>query len=60
MDANVLSSWVGTPTNLIDIETGSALERVDERESYRSVAADTPSIGRSTYANIAKNEDLRA
>jgi len=38
----------------------SAIERVDDGESYRSVAADTPNIGRSTIMSIDKNEDRRA
>jgi hypothetical protein len=32
---------------------------VDDGESYRLVATDTPNIGRSTLMNIYKNEDRR-
>ncbi|WP_273836915.1 recombinase family protein [Halococcus sp. PRR34] len=42
------------------LEMRSAIERVDAGESYRSVAADTPNIGRSTIMSIDKNEDRRA
>jgi hypothetical protein len=33
---------------------------VDDGESYRAVAPDTPNIGRSTLMSIYKNEDRRA
>jgi hypothetical protein len=36
------------------------IESVEDGESYRSVAADTPNIGRSTIMSIYKNEDRRA
>jgi hypothetical protein len=42
------------------LEMRSAIERVADGESYRSVAADTPNIGRSTIMTIDKNEDRRA
>ena len=42
------------------LEMRSAIERVDEGESYRSVAADTPNIGRSTLMSIHKDEDRQS
>ena len=42
------------------LEMRSAIERVDDGESYRAVAADTPNIGRSTVMSIHKDEDRRA
>ena len=38
----------------------SAIERVNDGESYRSTAADTPNAGRSTIMNIYNDEGLRA
>jgi DNA invertase Pin-like site-specific DNA recombinase len=42
------------------LEMRSAIERVDNGESYRSVAADTPNISRSTIMTIHKDDERRA
>jgi DNA invertase Pin-like site-specific DNA recombinase len=42
------------------LEMRSVIERVDDGESYRSVAADTPNINRATIMTIYKNNDRRA
>jgi hypothetical protein len=42
------------------LEMRSAIERVGEGKSYRSVAADTPNISRATLLNIYKDDDRRA
>ena len=42
------------------LEIRSAVERVDDGESYRSVAADTPNVSRSTLMSIHKNDERRA
>lgn len=40
-------------------DVASALERLDDGDSYRSVAADTPNVTRQTLMNIDKDEDRR-
>ena len=42
------------------LEIRAAIERVDDGESYRAVAADTSNVGRSTLMNIHKDEKRRA
>lgn len=42
------------------LEIRSAVERVDDGESYRSVAADTPNVSRSTLMSIHKDGERRA
>jgi DNA invertase Pin-like site-specific DNA recombinase len=42
------------------LEMRSAIGRVDDGESYRAVAADTPNIGRSTLMRIHKDDDRRS
>ena len=42
------------------LEIRSAIERVVDGESYRSVAADTPNISRATLMDIHKDEDRHA
>ena len=42
------------------LEMRSAIERVDNGESYRSVAADTPNVNRATIMTIYKDDDRRA
>ena len=42
------------------LEIRAAIERVDEGESYRLVAGDTPNIGRSTLMSIHKDNDRRS
>ena len=42
------------------LEMRSAIERVDDGESYRSVAADTPNVNRATIMTIYKDADRQA
>lgn len=42
------------------LEMRTAIERVDNGESYRSVAADTPNLNRVTLMDIHKDEDRKA
>ena len=44
----------------MDIEIRVTTERVDDGDWYRSVAADTPNIGRSSIMSIDKNKGRRA